>query len=157
MPLRVVGPRVLLKPIQQESKSEIVLTDRVPPTVGEVIGIGTARCEDCERQHAPDFQIGDVVLIPAAAGQEIKLDGDPVWVVPISAVLCFWKGTKGHNADLIERIVTAVSQFKDGEHVTMHLQGEDGAIKPWALDVLPAGVQSLQKAVTHVPVEVSHA
>jgi co-chaperonin GroES (HSP10) len=154
MPLRVVGPRVLLKPVEQAPRSSLItITDPIAPTVGEVVGIGTTRCSDCNAQQVPDFQIGDVVLIPASAGQEIKIDGDPVWVVPIASVLGFWKGTRGHNADLLARVVNAIGTMKDGEHALIHLQGENGVLSPMAVEVLPPGLGLLQHALTHAPVQ----
>jgi len=91
VPLRVLGPRVLLRPIHQERSSLIALTDREPPTVGEVVGLGTNRCAACDATLPADLALGDVVLIPAIAGQEITVNGEAFWIVPSSAVLSFWK------------------------------------------------------------------
>ena len=105
MSLRVVGPRVLLKPIQQAQRSELIhLTDTEPPTVGEVVGVGSAVCSDCGARHQPEFKVGDVVMIPATAGTEITVDGEALWVVPITAVLSYWKPEPTRNEAVLAAI-----------------------------------------------------
>lgn len=89
--LRVVGANVLMRPIDQAHGTDLIhLTDRARPTIGQVLSIGTARCADCAAVIAAPFAVGDVVMIPATAGQEITVNGTAYWVVPIDAVLSYW-------------------------------------------------------------------
>ncbi len=91
MSLRVIGPRVLLAPVETPaSRSPIALTDKVVPTVGRVLGIGKVTC-DCGADEPPAIAVGDLALVAPTEGQEVRVDGTKYWIVPYRAILGLWQ------------------------------------------------------------------
>ena len=85
--LRVIGPRVLLKPIEATPRSSLVaLTDKAWSFAAEVIGIGTQYCQECGSGRLTGLEVGDVVYIPATAGQEVTMHGEIYWIVRLDEI-----------------------------------------------------------------------
>jgi len=75
IPLKPLGERVLVRPMQPQTTTEsglIVVQDRVPETMGEIVAIG----EVVPPLPADSVQIGDVVVFSWQAGQEVLIDGE---------------------------------------------------------------------------------
>lgn len=80
--LRMLGSRVLLKPLDPPQRSEVItLTDKTWTFAAEVVSIGRPRCAHCERPIAVDLEVGDRVYVPATKGHEITMHGDTFWVL----------------------------------------------------------------------------
>ncbi len=65
--LRLLGNRVLVKPIREPESTTIVLVEYAKPAdrVGEVVQTATTA-----------FAEGDIVIFPPEAGEELVLDGE---------------------------------------------------------------------------------
>lgn len=91
--LKVMGGRVLVKPIEKAitSESGIELTDQQPPTYGRVIGIGTKhRCPECERFLPVELRLGVIVGFPATAGQDVTMNGETYTILRLDDVQFEW-------------------------------------------------------------------
>lgn len=85
---------LLVKPIQhQPAKSEsglIQLADvyHEPETSGEIVAMAERFiCPDCGAGRASELSVGDVVVFPPSAGDELDWQGERYLIVPESAVL----------------------------------------------------------------------
>jgi chaperonin GroES len=75
IPLKLLGERVLVRPLQPETVTEsgiVVVQDRVPETMGEIIAIG----EVIPPLPPDSVRVGDVVVFSWQAGQEVLMDGE---------------------------------------------------------------------------------
>jgi co-chaperonin GroES (HSP10) len=113
VPLRVIGPRVLVQPLEhqgighddltfnfggvtfkptQQTSAGILIAGRSTSlSVGTVIDVGTDRCPDCEQKHDFGVKVGDVVLTSRLSGQEISQDGQQYWVIAIADILSVYE------------------------------------------------------------------
>ena len=91
MPLRPLGDRVVLKPVEREekTKSGIVLPDtaREKPQEGVVEAVGTGRILDNGQKVPMELGVGDRVLYAKYAGNEFKLDDVEYLIVSEKDVL----------------------------------------------------------------------
>lgn len=82
--LRPLGDHVIVKPAAQEevTKSGIVLpgSSTEKPEQGEVIAVGPGKLEKGERLPM-DVKVGQRVLFKKYAPDEVKLDGEEVYVL----------------------------------------------------------------------------
>lgn len=80
MSFRPLGDRVLVKRVEEESKTKggIIIPDtaKEKPAQGEIIAVGQGRIGDDGKVRALDVKKGDKVLFGKYAGTEIKIDGD---------------------------------------------------------------------------------
>lgn len=85
MTIEPMGPRVLIKPLEQETttKSGIVLPDSVKekPQQGLIEAIGT------EDEMVTDLEVGDRVLFAKYTGNEITIDGEDYIIMEEGDVL----------------------------------------------------------------------
>lgn len=80
--LRMLGSRVLLKPITAAPRSEIIaLTDKAWTFAAEVVSLGRPRCASCAQPLTVDLAVGDRVYVPASKGHEITMNGETFWVL----------------------------------------------------------------------------
>jgi len=84
MQLKPLGDRVIVKPIEQESKTKsgIIIPDTAKEKSqrGKVLAVGTGRYAD--GQIVPmSVKVGDTVLYKEYAGDEFKLDGTEVMIL----------------------------------------------------------------------------
>lgn len=82
--LEPYGDRVVIKPMEQESKTKtgIVLPDtaKEKPQVGEVVAAGPGRTTEEGKRVAMETKVGDKVLYAKYAGTEYK-DGDQEYLI----------------------------------------------------------------------------
>lgn len=90
MKLKPLGDRVVVKPVEQETKTKSGLI--IPDTAkekshqGKVIAIGDGKYDD--GQLVPmTVKIGDVVLYKEYGGDDFKLDGEQVVVLEEKDIL----------------------------------------------------------------------
>lgn len=85
MVIKPIGERVLVKPVEIETKTKggIVLPDTVSkeqPTIGEVIAVGSG-------EKLEGIAVGQKIIYSKYAGTEIKKDGDKFLLLNIDDVL----------------------------------------------------------------------
>ncbi|GIU67389.1 co-chaperone GroES [Candidatus Phycosocius spiralis] len=91
MAFRPLGDRVLVKRVEEETKSKggIIIPDtaKEKPQEGEIIAVGPgARDEDGDR-IAMDLKVGDKILFGKWSGTEVKIDGDDLLIMKESDVM----------------------------------------------------------------------
>ena len=75
IPLKPLGERVLVRPMQPETTTEsgiVVVQERVPETMGEIVAIG----EIVPPLPEESVTVGDIVVFSWQAGQEVLIDGE---------------------------------------------------------------------------------
>ena len=90
MKIKPLGDRVVVKPIEQESKTKsgIIIPDTAKEKShqGEVIAIGQGRYEDGKLMPLT-VKLGDKVLYKEYGGDEFKLDGKEVIILKEEDIL----------------------------------------------------------------------
>jgi chaperonin GroES len=91
MKFRPLGDRVLVKRVEEETKSKggIIIPDtaKEKPQEGEVLAVGPGgRDEDGERIDM-DLKVGDRILFGKWSGTEVKIDGDDLLIMKESDVM----------------------------------------------------------------------
>lgn len=80
--LRMLGNRVLLKPLEAPPRSELIhLTDKPWTFAAEVVSVGRPHCHECGARFISEIRPGDRVYVPATVGHEITMHGETYWVV----------------------------------------------------------------------------
>ncbi len=86
MKIEPLGERVLIKVLQQASKTESGIylpeTAKEKPQEGEVVALGPEVDED----DTP-LAVGDIVMYPKYTGTEIKIDGEDYLIMDASDIL----------------------------------------------------------------------
>jgi len=84
MKIKPLGDRVVLKPIEQESKTKsgIIIPDTAKEKShrGKVLAVGAGKYDDGEL-NPMTVKVGDEVLYKEYAGDEFKLDEEKVIVI----------------------------------------------------------------------------
>ena len=91
MAFRPLGDRVLVKRVEEESKTKggIIIPDtaKEKPQEGEVVAVGPgARDEDGEFIK-PELNVGDRILFGKWSGSEVKIEGEDLLIMKESDVL----------------------------------------------------------------------
>jgi chaperonin GroES len=91
MAFRPLGDRVLVKRVEEETKSKggIIIPDtaKEKPQEGEIVAVGPGgRDEDGERIEM-DLKVGDRILFGKWSGTEVKIDGDDLLIMKESDVM----------------------------------------------------------------------
>jgi chaperonin GroES len=91
MAFRPLGDRVLVKRVEEETKSKggIIIPDtaKEKPQEGEVVAVGPGgRDEDGERIEM-DLKVGDRILFGKWSGTEVKIDGEDLLIMKESDVM----------------------------------------------------------------------
>ncbi|WP_158938240.1 co-chaperone GroES [Burkholderia sp. S171] len=85
MSLRPLGDRVIIKRLDQETKtaSGIVIPESAAekPDQGEVIAIGPGKRDNDGKRIVPDLKVGERVLFGKYSGQQVKVDGNELLVL----------------------------------------------------------------------------
>ena len=91
MAFRPLGDRVLVKRVEEESKTKggIIIPDtaKEKPQEGEVVAVGPGALNDKGERVALDVKAGDRVLFGKWSGTEVKIDGDDLIIMKESDVL----------------------------------------------------------------------
>ena len=91
MALKPLHDRVVVKPLDQETKSKggIIIPDtaKEKPQEGEIIAIGPGRILDDGKREAMDVKPGQKVLYAKYAGTEFKVDGDELLILSQKDIL----------------------------------------------------------------------
>lgn len=94
MKFRPLSDRVLVKPLEAESKtaSGIIIPDnsQEKPAEGLVIAVGQGKTTESGKLLKPDLKEGDRVIYSKYSGSEIKLDGADHLILRESDVLAVY-------------------------------------------------------------------
>jgi chaperonin GroES len=91
MAFRPLGDRVLVKRVEEESKTKggIIIPDtaKEKPQEGEVVSVGPGARDEDGKHIAPELKAGDRILFGKWSGTEVKIDGDDLIIMKESDVL----------------------------------------------------------------------
>lgn len=91
MAFRPLGDRVLVKRVEEESKTKggIIIPDtaKEKPQEGEVVAVGPGLRDEDGDYIALDLKAGDRILFGKWSGTEIKLEGEDLLIMKESDVL----------------------------------------------------------------------
>jgi chaperonin GroES len=91
MAFRPLGDRVLVKRVEEESKTKggIIIPDtaKEKPQEGEVVSVGPGARDESGKVNALELKAGDRILFGKWSGTEIKIDGDELIIMKESDVL----------------------------------------------------------------------
>ncbi len=91
MAFRPLGDRVLIKRVEEESKTKggIIIPDtaKEKPQEGEVKAVGPGARDDDGKRVEMDVKVGDRILFGKWSGTEIKLEGEDLIIMKESDIL----------------------------------------------------------------------
>ena len=91
MAFRPLGDRVLIKRVEEESKTKggIIIPDtaKEKPQEGEVIAVGPGARDESGKINALELKAGDRILFGKWSGTEVKIDGEDLIIMKESDVL----------------------------------------------------------------------
>ena len=91
MKFRPLGDRVLVKRVEEESKTKggIIIPDtaKEKPQEGEVIAVGPGALDESGKRIAMDVKAGDRILFGKWSGTEVKIDGQDLLIMKESDIL----------------------------------------------------------------------
>ena len=91
MAFRPLGDRVLVKRVEEESKTKggIIIPDtaKEKPQEGEVVAVGPGAGDEDGKHVAMDLKAGDRILFGKWSGTEVKIDGEDLIIMKESDVL----------------------------------------------------------------------
>ena len=91
MAFRPLGDRVLIKRVEDESKTKggIIIPDtaKEKPQEGEVIATGPGARDESGKIHPLDVKAGDRILFGKWSGTEVKIDGEDLLIMKESDIL----------------------------------------------------------------------
>jgi len=91
MKLRPLQDRVLIRPIERDTKSPggIIIPDtaKEKPVEGEVLAVGPGSRDEQGKLHEPDVRAGDRVLFGKWSGSEVKIDGEDLMILKEADIL----------------------------------------------------------------------
>lgn len=96
MAFRPLGDRVLIKRVEEESKTKggIIIPDtaKEKPQEGEVIAVGPGARDDSGKVNALDVKPGDRILFGKWSGTEVRLEGEDLIIMKESDILGIVEG-----------------------------------------------------------------
>ncbi len=91
MSFRPLGDRVLVKRVEEESKTKggIIIPDtaKEKPQEGEVVAVGPGARDEKGKSVALDVKKGDRILFGKWGGTEVKIDGEDLLILKESDIL----------------------------------------------------------------------
>jgi chaperonin GroES len=91
MAFRPLGDRVLVKRVEEESKTKggIIIPDtaKEKPQEGEVLSVGPGARDESGKRIEPDVKVGDRILFGKWSGTEVKIDGQDLIIMKESDIL----------------------------------------------------------------------
>ena len=101
MKFRPLGDRVVVKRVQEETKSAggIIIPDTVQekPQEGEVIAVGPGARDEKGDRIAPEVKVGDRILFGKWSGTEVKVDGQDLLIMKESDIMGVLEGSKSSS------------------------------------------------------------
>ena len=91
MAFRPLGDRVLVKRVEEESKTKggIIIPDtaKEKPQEGEVVAVGPGVRDEDGKHVALELKAGDRILFGKWSGTEVKIDGEDLLIMKESDIL----------------------------------------------------------------------
>ena len=91
MAFRPLGDRVLVKRVEEESKTKggIIIPDtaKEKPQEGEDVAVGPGLRDDQGKVNARELKAGDRILFGKWSGTEVKVDGEDLLIMKESDIL----------------------------------------------------------------------
>src|ERR1700750_1541413 len=91
MAFRPLGDRVLVKRVEEESKTKggIIIPDtaKEKPQEGEVVAVGPGARDESGKLVPLDLKAGDRILFVKWSGTEVKIDGEDLLIMKESDVM----------------------------------------------------------------------
>ena len=91
MSFRPLGDRVLVKRVEEESKTKggIIIPDsaKEKPQEGEVVSVGTGARNEAGEIHPLEVKAGDKILFGKWSGTEVKINGEDLLIMKESDIL----------------------------------------------------------------------
>ena len=91
MAFRPLGDRVLVKRVEEESKTKggIIIPDtaKEKPQEGEVVSVGPGARDESGKVNALELKAGDRILFGKWSGTEVKINGEDLIIMKESDVL----------------------------------------------------------------------
>ena len=91
MAFRPLGDRVLVKRVEEESKTKggIIIPDtaKEKPQEGEVVSVGPGARDDSGKVNALELKAGDRILFGKWSGTEVKIDGEDLLIMKESDIM----------------------------------------------------------------------
>ncbi|HUH24591.1 MAG TPA: co-chaperone GroES [Brevundimonas sp.] len=91
MAFRPLGDRVLVKRVEEESKTKggIIIPDtaKEKPQEGEVVAVGPGVRDEDGKHVALELKAGDRILFGKWSGTEVKIEGDDLIIMKESDIL----------------------------------------------------------------------
>jgi chaperonin GroES len=91
MKFRPLGDRVLVKRVEEESKTKggIIIPDtaKEKPQEGEVVAVGPGARDESGKVQPLELKAGDKILFGKWSGTEVKVDGQDLIIMKESDVL----------------------------------------------------------------------
>ena len=91
MAFRPLGDRVLVKRVEEESKTKggIIIPDtaKEKPQEGEVISVGPGARDETGKRVELDVKVGDRILFGKWSGTEVKIAGEDLMIMKESDIL----------------------------------------------------------------------
>ena len=91
MAFRPLGDRVLVKRVEEESKTKggIIIPDtaKEKPQEGEVVSVGPGARDDKGVVNALELKAGDRILFGKWSGTEVKIDGQDLLIMKESDIM----------------------------------------------------------------------
>jgi chaperonin GroES len=91
MKFRPLGDRVLVKRVEEESKTKggIIIPDtaKEKPQEGEVVAVGPGARDETGKVQPLELKAGDKILFGKWSGTEVKVDGEDLIIMKESDVL----------------------------------------------------------------------
>ncbi len=88
--LQPLGNMVIFKPKKAETKSKggIILPDiaKKKPQEGMVVAVGPGRLMENGKREPMEVKVGDTIIYPQFGGQELKIDGEELLIMPESSI-----------------------------------------------------------------------
>ena len=91
MAFRPLGDRVLVKRVEEESKTKggIIIPDtaKEKPQEGEILAVGPGGRDEAGKRVELDVKVGDRILFGKWSGTEVKIDGADLIIMKESDIL----------------------------------------------------------------------
>ena len=98
MKFRPLGDRVVVKRVQEETKSAggIIIPDTAQekPQEGEIVSVGPGARDEKGDRIAPEVKAGDRILFGKWSGTEVKVDGQDLLIMKESDIMGVLEGSK---------------------------------------------------------------
>jgi chaperonin GroES len=98
MKFRPLGDRVVVKRVQEETKSAggIIIPDTAQekPQEGEIVAVGPGGRDEKGDRIQPEVKVGDRILFGKWSGTEVKVDGQDLLIMKESDIMGVLEGSK---------------------------------------------------------------